>query len=203
MKHRIKALRYFVSAMVISIACSMVGLAQTATPAKKEMPAAAAPAKPAEDWKTSSVTEWTRAKDYTKEYLDVMPEDGLGFKPTPDIRSFAEQMLHLASANFGFASQAVGTTNPYAGKNLEKMDEFKTSKAALTKVVMESYDFMIESIKGMDISKSNEAIKLFGRMDSTRGVAIAKCFEHQTHHRGQTTIYIRLKGVKPPNEKLF
>ena len=202
MKYRIKALRYFVSAMAISIACSMVGLAQTATPAKKEMPAAAA-AKPAEDWKAYWVTEWTRAKDYTKEYLDAMPEDGLGLKPTSDIRSFAEQMLHLASANFGFASQATGATNPYATKNLEKMDEYKTSKAALTKVVMESYDFMIDSIKGMDTSKSNEAIKLFGRMDTTRSVAIAKCFEHQTHHRGQTTIYIRLKGVKPPNEKLF
>ena len=67
MKHRIKALRYFVSAMAISIACSMVGLAQTAAPAKKEMPAAAAPAKPADDWKSNWVTEWTRAKDYTKE----------------------------------------------------------------------------------------------------------------------------------------
>ncbi len=203
MKHRIKALRYFVSAMAISIACSMVGLAQTTTPAKKEMPAAAATAKPAEDWKSYWVTEWTRAKDYTKEYLDVMPEDGLGLKPTPDIRSFAEQMLHLASANFGFAAQAIGTANPYAGKNLEKSEEHLKSKAALTKLVLESYDFMIESIKGFDTAKSNEAIKLFGRMDTTRGIAVAKCFEHQTHHRGQTTIYIRLKGVKPPNEKLF
>nr|WP_324497299.1 DinB family protein [Haliscomenobacter sp.] len=30
-----------------------------------------------------------------------------------------------------------------------------------------------------------------------------KAFEYQTHHRGQTTIYIRLLGIKPPNEKLF
>ena len=91
---------------------------------------------------------------------------------------------------------------PYAGKNLEKMDEFKT-KAALTKVVMESYDYVITSINGMEMSKANEPIKLFGRMDSTRGVAFAKAFEHQTHHRGQTTIYLRLKGVKPPAERLF
>ena len=39
------------------------------------------------------LTEWQRAKEYTKEYLDAMPEDGVGFKPTPEIRSFAEQML--------------------------------------------------------------------------------------------------------------
>ena len=30
-----------------------------------------------------------------------------------------------------------------------------------------------------------------------------KCFEHQTHHRGQTTVYIRLAGGTPPAEKLF
>ena len=30
-----------------------------------------------------------------------------------------------------------------------------------------------------------------------------KAFEHQTHHRGQTTIYIRLAGMKPPEERLF
>jgi uncharacterized damage-inducible protein DinB len=30
-----------------------------------------------------------------------------------------------------------------------------------------------------------------------------KTFEHQTHHRGQTTIYIRTQGIKPPQEKLF
>jgi uncharacterized damage-inducible protein DinB len=34
-------------------------------------------------------------------------------------------------------------------------------------------------------------------------MAITKAFEHQTHHRGQTTVYIRLAGAKPPQEKLF
>ncbi|HET9745897.1 MAG TPA: DinB family protein [Chitinophagaceae bacterium] len=30
-----------------------------------------------------------------------------------------------------------------------------------------------------------------------------KAFEHQNHHRGQTTIYIRAQGIKPPEERLF
>jgi hypothetical protein len=45
------------------------------------------------------VAEWQRAKMYTKAYLDAMPEDGYAFKPTPEIRSFAQQMLHLSDAN--------------------------------------------------------------------------------------------------------
>src|SRR5580698_6032458 len=58
------------------------------------------------------VAEWQRAKLYTKSYLDAMPEDGYGFKPTPEIRSFAQQMLHLADANYVFATAASDKPNP-------------------------------------------------------------------------------------------
>jgi uncharacterized damage-inducible protein DinB len=197
MKDQIRAFRYLASALAISAALSLVGFAQQATGAAIQPVAKTAPADPV----ATLVADWTRAKDYTKEYLDAMPEEGLSFKPTPDIRSFAEQMLHLANANFAFASTATGAANPQQGKNLEKIDEYKT-KEGLTKIVMESYDFVIKSVKGMDMKKMDEPVKFFGR-DLTRAAALEKGFEHQTHHRGQTTIYLRLKGVKPPQEKLF
>jgi uncharacterized damage-inducible protein DinB len=197
MKYHIRAFRYLASALAISAALCLVSFAQQATGAAVQPAAKTAPADPI----ATLVANWTRARDYTKEYLDAMPEDGVGLKPTPDIRSFAEQMLHLANANFAFASTASGVANPQQGKNLEKMDEYKT-KAGLTKIVMESYDFMINAIKGMDMKKMDEQVKFFGR-DLTRAAALEKGFEHQTHHRGQTTIYLRLKGVKPPQEKLF
>ena len=60
------------------------------------------------------VKDWERAKVYTKEYLDSMPESGYSLKPTPDMRSFAEQMLHLSDANYGFASAATGEKSPVA-----------------------------------------------------------------------------------------
>lgn len=53
-------------------------------------------------------TEWERAKAYTKEYLDAMPEAEYSLKPTPEMRSFAEQMLHLADDNYVFASATTG-----------------------------------------------------------------------------------------------
>lgn len=147
------------------------------------------------------LADWQRAKIYTKEYLDAMPEDGTNFKPTADIRSFAEQMLHLASGNFAFAAGASSKANPYQGKSLEKMDEMKT-KAALSKVVMESYDFVIAALQATPETQLSEKVKLFNQ-ELTKELVFAKVFEHQTHHRGQTTIYLRLKGVKPPQEKLF
>jgi len=147
------------------------------------------------------VAEWKRAKEYTKEYLDAMPEDGVNFKPTAEIRSFAEQMLHIANANYAFASAASGKTNPNQGKDLEKAQELK-SKASLTKAVMDSYDFVISALEGSTEGKMAEKVKIFN-MDMDRGTAFEKAFEHHTPHRGQTTIYLRLKGVKPPAEKLF
>lgn len=151
--------------------------------------------------KSQMVADWQRAKAFTKEYLDAMPEAGLSFKPTPEMRSFAEQMLHLANANFNFAAGASGTTNPYQGKNLEKLDEYKT-KAGLSKVVLESYDFVISALNSTTDAQMASNVKLFN-MDVNRGLAFEKAFEHQTHHRGQATVYLRLKGVTPPGEKLF
>jgi uncharacterized damage-inducible protein DinB len=147
------------------------------------------------------VADWQRAKEYTKEYLDAMPEEGISYKPGTDIRSFGEQMLHIASANFAFASAATGKANPYQGKDLEKMTDFKT-KAALSKIVLESYDFVLSALNATNESTFGEKVKFF-KFEMTREQAFNKAFEHQTHHRGQTTVYLRMKGVKPPAEKLF
>lgn len=145
--------------------------------------------------------EWERAKAYTKEYLDAMPESGYALKPTPEMRSFAEQMLHLTDANYSFAAAVSGEKNPIGQGESEKTTD--KSKENVTKLVLAGYDFVINSIKKITPTQLNENIKLFGRLDMSRGTALAKCFEHQTHHRGQTTVYIRLAGAKPPQEKLF
>lgn len=147
------------------------------------------------------VKEWERAKAYTKEYLDAMPDSGYALKPTPEMRSFAEQMLHLTDANYGFGSAATGAKSPVGRGESEKAND--QSKQNVTKLVMAGYDFVITNIKTMTPTQVAEPIKVFGRFDMTRGMALAKCFEHQTHHRGQTTVYIRLAGAKPPQEKLF
>ena len=77
------------------------------------------------------------------------------------------------------------------------------TKDAVTKEVIASYDFVIATVKEMPESKMGEMVKLFNKFDVSRGAAMEKAFEHQTHHRGQTTVYLRLNGIKPPQEKLF
>lgn len=150
---------------------------------------------------TDMVKEWERAKTYTKEYLDAMPEASYGLKPTPEMRSFADQMLHITDANYAFTSAATGVKVPAGMGEAEKTTD--KSKDKVTKLVLDSYDFVINSIKDMTAAQLNQQVKLFGRFEMTGDVALAKSFEHQTHHRGQTTVYLRLAGVTPPPEKLF
>jgi uncharacterized damage-inducible protein DinB len=148
------------------------------------------------------VTDWERAKAYTMEYLNASTDEVINFKPTPEMRSFGQQMLHLSEANYGFASTASGKANPVPFGSLEKSDKY-TTKDAVTKEVIASYDFVIATVKEMQESKMGEMVKLFNKFDVSRGAAMEKAFEHQTHHRGQTTVYLRLNGIKPPQEKLF
>ena len=146
------------------------------------------------------IKEFERAKAYTKEYLDANTDAGYALKPTPQMRSFAEQMLHLADANYLFSTAATGEKAPVS--DLEKGTTDK-SKANVTKLVMDSYDYVIASIKKLTPAQMQDKIKIFGRFELTKGEAFTKDFEHQTHHRGQTTVYLRLAGVTPPQEKLF
>lgn len=145
------------------------------------------------------VKEWQRAKAYTKEYLDAMPESGYSLKPTKEMRSFSGQVLHLSDAIYGFVASA--TNEKPTASDLEKSND--TNKASVTAKVLAAYDFAINAIQKYPNSKLAEPIKLFGQFDMSREQAINKCFEHQTHHRGQTTVYLRLAGATPPAEKLF
>lgn len=151
--------------------------------------------------KAQMIKDWERAKAYTKEYLDAMPRDKYGFRAQDSVRTFAQQMLHLAQANMGLSANGTGKERIWQGRLLENTTSAQSADS-VNFYVMASYDFAIEGIRSMDITKLEEKNKR-GNFDETRYAWLLKAFEHQTHHRGQTTIYIRLLGIKPPNEKLF
>src|SRR5260370_377846 len=88
---------------------------------------------------------------------------------------------------------------------LGKVSDEKTvtpTKEAVTKAVMGSYDWVIATLQAETPAQMEETVK-FANQDFTRSGMFGKAFEHQTHHRGQCTVYLRLKGVTPPNERLF
>src|SRR5581483_1582187 len=64
------------------------------------------------------------------------PEDKYDFKPTPAQRSFAEQLLHAAGANYYFTNVARGEKAP--PEDYPKRSEFK-SKADIVAFVKKSF----------------------------------------------------------------
>lgn len=154
-----------------------------------------------ESVKAQLVKEWERAKTYTLEYLDAMPKDKYGFKAQDSIRSFAQQMLHLAQDIVIMVSIGTSKERIWQGQILEQRPSAQTADS-VTYFVRAGYDYGIDAIQNMDASKFEEKVKR-RNFEETRFAWLLKAFEHQTHHRGQTTIYIRLLGIKPPPEKLF
>ena len=64
------------------------------------------------------------------------------------------------------------------------------------------YDLAINGLKKMNMASLTEKIKFY-MWEETRFALLLKGFEHQSHHRGQTTIYIPSLGLHPPQERLF
>ena len=151
--------------------------------------------------KTQLVKEWQRAKAYTLEYIDAMPKDKYGFKATDSVRSFAQQMLHLAQDIVIMVSIGTGKERTWQGQILEQRLSAQTADS-VKYFVTAGYDYGIDAIQTMGASKLEEIVQN-KKFSETRFAWLLKAFEHQCHHRGQTTIYIRLLGIKPPPEKLF
>jgi uncharacterized damage-inducible protein DinB len=155
------------------------------------------------DIKTQMVKDWERAKAYTVDYLNTMPADKYSFKAVDSIRSFAQQMLHLATGNCFLMSNATDAQPPsWLVSDIEHRSTAQ-NKDSVMYYVTNSYDYCINAVKNSDINKWGEKKKLFNQFEETRFALMNKTFEHQSHHRGQTTIYIRLQGIKPPEERLF
>jgi uncharacterized damage-inducible protein DinB len=155
-----------------------------------------------EDIKNQFIKDWERSKAYTLEYLNTMPADKYSFKAVDSIRSFAQQMLHLASGTAFLMNMATGAQPDYNARGLENRPTAQT-KDSVTWYVTASYDYAINAVKNLDADKLGEMIQGPGGRQATRYALLLKSLEHQAHHRGQTTIYIRLQGIRPPNERLF
>jgi uncharacterized damage-inducible protein DinB len=155
--------------------------------------------------KQQMIQDWERAKSYTDEYLDAMPADKYGFQATDSMRSFAQQMLHLATANAGFAFIGLGAPYPFTSQNFEKLPALQ-NKDSVVFYVNTSYNSMINALKKVDPETFGQLASFNlpgGKRTATRLAWLMKAFEHQTHHRGQCTVYFRLLNLRPPAEKLF
>jgi uncharacterized damage-inducible protein DinB len=134
------------------------------------------------------------------EAADVMPAEDFGFKPTPDVRSFAQLVGHVINANFFFCSQAKGAAMPTT-TNFERVADKATLVKGLTDALAYC-DALYESTTDADF---NQSVALNGfpgmnpKTSTTRGLVLMFNTTHNNEHYGNIVVYLRLKGKVPPS----
>ncbi|MFZ1141470.1 MAG: DinB family protein [Candidatus Sulfotelmatobacter sp.] len=127
------------------------------------------------------------------------PEDKFDFKPTPAQRTFREQLLHAAGANYYFTNPATGKKGPV--EENPKADQYK-SKAELVAFVKKSFADGAAAIKAKgDKGMSDLLVDPFSHQQ-IRVYDFAYGFiEHCGEHYGQLVVYYRLAGLVPPESR--
>ena len=127
---------------------------------------------------------------------EKMPEADYGFKPgsTPEARTYAQVIAHIAQAQFGQCAGLNGVPNPMQGKNLEQ--ELKT-KADVTKALAESYALCDKAFEAVTDANATEMVKQ-GPNEVTRAASLYGVIVHGNEMAGTAYVYLRSKNIVPP-----
>jgi uncharacterized damage-inducible protein DinB len=137
---------------------------------------------------------WKQAKEYTMDFAAAMPDEKFVFKPTEEVYSFAEQLMHLAGANYWFFASIKGEKPPQSEEALEA--EGKSKKDVIT-MVKDSFAYGDAVVDGLTADMMSKEITM-GKNKIALWKIFLFCVDHITHHRGQMVVYLRLNGIKPP-----
>lgn len=141
-------------------------------------------------------------KDVERDFValaEAMPEDKWNFKPTQgdfkDVRTFGEQVKHVACGNEAWAKKMTGEKTPercdLGGPNPAK------SKAEVLAYLRDSFN-MIDKV----IADTNAENLLHPNpgpyWGPNRLSALTATVWHLSDHYGQLVVYLRLNGIVPP-----
>jgi uncharacterized damage-inducible protein DinB len=155
--------------------------------------------KPARSTSQAVLETWNDVGRKLIAMAEDFPEDKYDFKPTPAQRSFAEQLLHAAGANYFFTNLAMGKKPP--AEEDPKRDQYKT-KADIVAFVKKSFADGAAAIKAKGDKGMNDLLVDPFAHRQTRVYDLAYGFiEHCGEHYGQLVGYYRLAGLVPPESR--
>lgn len=144
----------------------------------------------------AALTKLEHAREYTLKVANLMPEANYSFKPTSSEMSFGEQLLHL-SANLGWLSSSYLTTKGEENP-VTKPDAKIQKKEDIIQVLNKAYDYTISTLQNFNAVTLADNVKFFaGPMTKLQIINLIN--DHQTHHRAQLLVYLRLNDIKPPD----
>jgi uncharacterized damage-inducible protein DinB len=141
----------------------------------------------------AAIAKQKHAKEYTIQVAEKMPAGKYGFKPSPEEMSFDEQLLHTARLmQFLCKTFLNGSANPV------KIPDSATDKDATIRLLNSVYDYTIVTLQNFKAVQLSDTVSFF--VKPTNKLQIINLLnDHQTHHRAQLIVYLRINGIKPPD----
>jgi len=148
------------------------------------------------------VESWGRTRDNMLRYVRAAPDSMLGFRPTPGVRTFAEQVVHAVDSDVEIVGLAVRGRQPArpAGDSAAPL----RSKQALIAYVEWGYGQVTGLLTDAPDARLTSDTALFGmRKSMPRWRWAEGAREHDAFTLGQMVPYLRLNGVTPPEFREF
>lgn len=139
----------------------------------------------------AAIQKLEHARAYTLQVAEAMPSEHYMFKPTEESMTFAQQLHHLAE-NLGWLSSVYlkNETNPVT----KKLQSDKNASIHELELV---YDYALLALQAFPPQSLPDTVSFFaGPMTKLQIINLIN--DHQTHHRAQLAVYLRMVGVKPP-----
>lgn len=135
---------------------------------------------------------------------DAMPADKYGYAPTEGefkgVRTFGQQVKHLAATNYILAAAALGE-DPPADAGDEAGPETIRTKAEILAYLSGSFAHLgkaIDSIGDANVQVKASPISPLRAPAATRLALTVESLIHAFDHYGQMVVYLRANGVVPP-----
>jgi uncharacterized damage-inducible protein DinB len=130
---------------------------------------------------------------------EKMPEEFYDLRPgaQPEVRSFGQQVGHVANYNFLWCSQAKGEKNPNSA-NLEKL----ATKAELMKALNDAFSYCDGVYEALTDKSGTEIIDITqenGRQTRNLRMGLLTLnYGHNNEIYGSMVIFLRMKNIVPP-----
>jgi uncharacterized damage-inducible protein DinB len=155
--------------------------------------------KPAPSPSQAVLDQWNDIARKLIAMAEDFPEDKYDFKPVPAQRSFAEQLLHAAGANYFFTNPAMGQKPP--AEEDPKRDQYKT-KADVVAFVKKAMADGAAAIRAKgDSGMSALLVDPYSHQQVRVSDYAYGFIEHMGEHYGQLVTYYRVSGLVPPESR--
>lgn len=131
-----------------------------------------------------------------QELAGAIPDGKYTWKPSKDVRSTGQVLLHVVAANYMLPS-LMGVKPPMGMDELMKLDSQTMEPARIRQMLKESYAFASKVITDTPDSDLDTQLEFFGQKMSKRA-AMLILVSHSHEHLGQTIAYARSNNITPP-----